>query len=118
MAGLIKRRGKGDAAKEKIQAFTIETQDSAFAKSYPALAEFLSLETWGEGEARTRGTLTIFWEEGMFKASVNNRDSEEVAFVAKQAFKGLLDAVEKGLAADSLDWRSQARKGQGKGKRA
>lgn len=115
MAEFLKRKEKGSATKAKVQETRIAETDSAFSKAYPALAEFLSLEAWDSETERTRGTLTVFWEEGAFKASVNDRDADQVAFVSKGTFKGLLDSIEKGLVGDSLDWRQS--KGRGPVKR-
>lgn len=118
MAHLLKRREAGNEAAKKAAAEALDAADAAFAKKHPALAEFLSLEEWEPGQARERGTITLFWEEGTFKACVSNRDSQEVAFVTKRTFAGLLEAIEKGLATDSLDWRGGQRKGSGKGRKA
>jgi len=117
MAQFLKRREVGNAKAKEAAAEILAKCDEAFAKKFPALAEFLSLEDWGEGQERTRGTLTLFWEEGQFKASVNDRDAGQVAFVSKRAFQELLAAVEKGLATDSLDWRGGQRKGNQKGRK-
>lgn len=116
MAEFLKRREKGHAAKDKIQATTIGSEDQAFAKKYPALAEFLSLEAWDEKTERVRGTISVFWEDGSFKASVNDRDADQVAFVSKGTFSGLLESIEKGLQSDSLDWRQSKGKPPGKRK--
>lgn len=111
MAEFIKRKEKGRETKNKIQAITLAQEDAVFAKKYPALAEFLSVEAWDESTERVRGTISVFWEEGSFKASVNDRDAEQVAFVSKGTFVGLLESIEKGLQADSLDWRPSKGKG-------
>ena len=116
MAEYLKRREKGRAAKDKIQAITLAQEDAAFAKKYPALSEFLSVEAWDAETERIRGTISIFWEEGSFKASVNDRDADQVAFVSKGTFSGLLESIEKGLQADSLDWRHSKGKGPQKRK--
>lgn len=110
MATFLKRKEVGDAAKTAIEAASVESTDSVFAKKYPATTEFLSLEEWEPGQARTRGTITVFWEEGTFKAALNDRDGEEVAFVSKTTFTGLLDAIEKGFIKGDHDWRSTRQK--------
>jgi hypothetical protein len=76
-----------------------------FAKKYPLLLEFLSRELWEPGVPRVRGSLFLFLEDGVFKACLNDKDVEEVAFVTKGTFAALLDAVERGLSSSSLDWR-------------
>lgn len=115
MAEFLKRREKGNATANKVKTVAVSDQDATFAKKWPALAEFLSLEAWDETTERVRGTLTVFWEDGAFKSSVNDRDADQVAFVSKSTFQGLLDAIEKGLTGDTLDWR--ASKGKGPGRR-
>lgn len=117
MSKFLKRREKANEATKAVSAVTPEETDPTFAKAYPALAEFLSLETWDADTQRERGTLTIFYEQGLFKASINDRDSESVAFVSKGSFKALLDAIEKGLVTGTHDWRSWAKKGPQKGKK-
>lgn len=114
MSQFLKRREKGNAKAKELSSSTPGTADEAFAKKYPALAEFLSLEEWDAETPRTRGTLTVFWEDGGWKAAINDRDAELVAFVAKRTFAELLGAIEKGLVADSLDWRGGRPKGSGK----
>jgi len=118
MPQFLKRREHGEQAKKAMAGFGVEQADSVFAKAYPALSEFLSLEEWEPGVERTRGTMTLFFEDGCFKGSVNDRDGERVAFVTKKGFKTLLEAIEKGLATDSLDWRPSFGKGKGKGRKA
>lgn len=118
MATFLKRRESGSGKARQVEAVTVESADSAFAKKYPALAEFISLEEWSEGVPRTRGTITVFWEDGAFKASLNDRDSESVAFVSKNSFAGLLDALEKGLVGSTHDWRGWRGKGKQGSKRS
>jgi len=110
MSKFLKRREKADATTQAVTSISPGEVDAAFEKSYPALAEFLGLEAWDAETPRERGTVTLFFEGGMFKASVNDRDSEQVAFVSKGTFKGLLEAVEKGLVNNTHDWRSWGKK--------
>lgn len=88
--------------------------DEAFTKKYPTLAEFLTRVLWEPGQPREKGSVFVFIEDGMVKACVNDKDSLQVAFVSSVTFAGLWDAIEKGLAKDSLDWRLST---QGRGKR-
>lgn len=105
MAKFLKRRPSSEPTEKMASGVPLEETDKAFAKAYPALAEFLSLESWDEKTTRERGTVTVFWEEGSFKASVNDRDGGRVAFVTKTVFTELLAHVDKGLSGDTLDWR-------------
>jgi hypothetical protein len=118
MASFLKRRANGDRTTKQIASQALEAADPAFAKKYPALAEFLATEEWEPGVPRERGTLTLFFEDGQFKVAVNDRDQCVVAFLSKGTFPGLLDALEKGLQGDGLDWRGQKGKQPNRGRRS
>jgi len=105
MAQFLKRAEVGRGQAKQATEKTISANDEQFAKKYPALAEFLSLDDWGEDQVRERGTFTVFYAEGLFKASLNDKDGERSAYVSKSTFAGILDALEKGLVKDDHDWR-------------
>lgn len=117
MAQFLKRREMGSGKAKEVESRALESVDPAFFKKYPALSEFLWLDQWDAETPRTRGTFTVFFEEGSFKAALNDRDGGSVAFVSKGSFTALLDALEKGLVGHSLDWRESSKKGGAKGKK-
>lgn len=88
--------------------------DEAFAKKYPLLLEFLTRELWEPGVPRAKGTLFLFCEDGVFKLCLSDKDTDEVAFVTKATFTAVLEAAERGLAGNTLDWRLST---QGKARR-
>lgn len=108
MAGLQR-----PAARTKATPGTPAASDEAFAKKYPTLAAYLTDTAYEDGSARRTATMTVFAEEGLFKASINDREQSRSAFMAADTFTGLLDRLEKGLQADRLDWRTWT-KGPGK----
>lgn len=83
-------------------------EDDQAQKKFPTLVEFLTREWWEPNKPRQKGTLVVFAEDGLFKAAVSDKDGEYVAFVSKKTLMGLLEAIEKGLILDSLDWRLTA----------
>lgn len=87
-----------------------------FLRQYPALVEYLDLDRFDDGRPRATSTLLVFVDAGVLKACLNDRQMGEVAFVSAASFEGLLEALEKGLAEGSLDWR-QAGAGRSKKKR-
>jgi len=105
MSDFLKRRGprleNGQATGYSPSSYG----DESFAKKFPVLLEFLTREFWEPGQPREKGSIILFAEEGVFKACASDKDSMEVAFVTKATFSGLLDALEKGMANGSLDWR-------------
>jgi hypothetical protein len=74
---------------------------------YPTLAEFLWRAKWEDGASRSTGTITLMVDSGMYKAAVNDRDSELSAFVSGRNLTGLLEAIERGLTEGSLEWRTK-----------
>lgn len=83
----------------------IVASDSEFEKKHPTLWQFLTDSSWSNGEARETGSILIFLQEGMWKAMVKDKDSGMIAFVTKNTFKTLLEAIERGLVDEKLDWR-------------
>lgn len=86
----------------------VVASDSEFEKKYPMLWAFLTDEKWSSGETRETGSVLIFTQEGQWKAMVKDKDSAHIAFVTKGTFKTLLDALERGLVEEKLDWRPDA----------
>lgn len=87
------------------KAVSSDPVDPAFQKSFPALFEYLTLRTWGQGKSRETATLTVFCEADMWKVSVNDRANQRTCFVSAETFQGVLQATEQGLAEDSHSWR-------------
>lgn len=76
------------------------------SRSHPALADHLYAWVYPDGQPRETGSMLLFYESGLFKAAVMDRDAGMTAFVSAETLTGLLDAVDKGLHADKLDWRA------------
>lgn len=101
MAQFIKRR----VASAGPSASCSPPGGGAWEKRFPALLEFLTLESWGEGLERVPGSLSVFVDQGQWKCCLSDRDAGLVAFVTASEPDGLLQALEKGLRGESLDWR-------------
>jgi len=91
----------------------VPSVDKDFQLLYPALSEYLTCQQYPDGTARQLSTLTIFREDGWWKACLNEKDQGLVMFVAEAAFGTLLEALELLLQEDRPPWRkSTAKKGQ------
>ncbi len=77
------------------------------AERFPTLWEFLTLSLWPDGTERCTGTMTLMAEGGMVKAALNDRDVSASCFVSGKTFTSLLEAIEKGLDGESLEWRAK-----------
>lgn len=82
-----------------------KARDDDFRKKYPVLHEFLVLCGYG-GKARKTGSLSLWAEEGKFKACVSDKEGGRIAFISSDSVAGLLEAVDRGLKSGHLDWRA------------
>jgi len=91
--------------------------DQAFQQQYPALSEYLTSPLYPDGSARQLSTMTVFREDGWWKACLNEKDQGLVLFVAESQFGTLLEALELLLQEDHPPWRkSTVKRGSGRGK--
>jgi len=72
----------------------------------PHLHDHLTEQTWEDGKKRMTSTLLIFCEGGMWKARLNDRAVKISAWVSAESWEALLETIERGLAAESLEWRA------------
>lgn len=84
--------------------------EDAIGLAYPTVLRFLTLQTYADGERRVPGSITLFWDAGVLKAAVNDKDAEMSAFVSGAGLAGLLASIEDGLVEDRLDWRGAKRR--------
>jgi hypothetical protein len=99
----------GDRDASDLEPFTFDA---------PTLVEFLSTPVYDDGTRRETGTILIFFEEGLWKCCVRDRDNGRVCFLSAQTLCGLLGRVSVGLSEDALDWRKEKPWGsQGGGKK-
>jgi len=96
--------------KSKAQSFdNLVCERCSITSRYPSLWEFLTEAKFADGTDRQAPTMTVFVEGRLLKACVNDRAEGMVAFATGSSLTAILEALEEGLQADSLDWRkSQA----------
>lgn len=75
--------------------------------SFPGLLEMLTLPTMPDGRVREGSTLLVFAADGLFKGCLNDRDNGLVAWASAGTVQEVLEALERGLQADTLEWRAQ-----------
>lgn len=79
--------------------------DLEFRRRWPTLASYVLDVTWEDGSRRETATVTVFAEDGLLKASINDRAGKRTAFMAGETLDGLLDRLDTGLEEEKLDWR-------------
>ena len=110
MAEFTERRRKEGAA---VKGGVVQ-RDPRIEKAYPALWDYLTTSTTSAGKVRRTTTVLVFVDEGSWKACVNDRDTGEVGFVSSDTAMGLLEALERTLAGDAMEWRASKPYGKGK----
>jgi len=81
-------------------------QDPSSGKSIPRLFEFLRETEWDDGSRREPGSITIFIQDGSWKACLSDKAMGRVAFLSAGTMAELLKGVDGALEADTLDWRT------------
>jgi len=79
--------------------------DTALAKTHPALFEFLTVTKHDDGSERKVSTVTLCFDQGQFKAFLNDRDSGQSLCVVAPTLNALWIALEASLTSEEPHWR-------------
>jgi hypothetical protein len=74
-------------------------------KRLPSLAMFMCDLNWQDGSSRVPGKLTLWTGDTLWKACLTAPETSAIAFWSAQDPSGLLQAIEKALGADKVEWR-------------
>lgn len=72
---------------------------------FPALFEMLTATAWEDGSPRTTSSLLLFFEDGWFKACVNDRAAGRTGWATGRSADAALASLEASIANDSVEWR-------------
>lgn len=81
-------------------------RDPEFASQHPALHEFMTLVRVDGKTTRKTATMNVFFEQGVFKAFLNDRETRKSLCVVSDTFLGLLTALEASILSDEPGWRN------------
>jgi len=94
----------------------VDPKECAVFIRYPSLWTMLASRNYPDGGARQTSTLLFFVDQGCLKACLNDRDQGLQAWASGATVADLLDALERGLEEDTLDWRASGKRVGRKGK--
>lgn len=77
-----------------------------WATVHPGIWEMMTGPTMPDGSAREGSTLLVFWASDGVKICLNDRDTQQQAWVTARGVGEALEALERGLQANTLDWRA------------
>lgn len=104
---MVKKRSQEDG---EFLDLSQPSSAGAWANRYPQLWAFLWDLVYDDGSKRAPGSLVIFRDALRLKACLSDKDAGLVTFVTGDTPEALLEAVERGLDMDALDWRVQQKK--------
>jgi len=90
-------------------------EEDPLSRRFPLVFQFLTRTSYDDGQSRETGSITLFFDAGVVKACLNDKDASLAAFVSGEGLEGLLVSMEEGLAGDRLDWRPARKKGGRRG---
>lgn len=76
-----------------------------WSKGAPHLCEFLSLTQWADGTSRVPGTLLILAEDGLWKASLHDREGQRSCWLSGKTPTDLMASLERVCMTGEADWR-------------
>lgn len=82
-----------------------QATDADLSAACPALHEFLTLSRLPDGTARQTSTISLFVEGSLWKAVLNERESNLVLWATGESLQGLWSELEARLTAEVVDWR-------------
>lgn len=91
------------------QGAGVRAHDADLAGTCPVLHEFLTLTQLPDGRVRQTSSLLVFVEGQVFKAVLNERDTELALWATSESLQGLFAELEARLNAPIVDWRPQKR---------
>jgi hypothetical protein len=93
--------------------------DARAVREIPAIWFWLTATSWKDGTPKQRGRLSVFYEDGILKAMMKDRDRGKCCWVAGTSWHGLLGALEAALVDPEHRWRPDRYAGEenGRGRR-
>jgi hypothetical protein len=79
--------------------------DVELEKDCPVFAAFMTYTGEAGKKQRRTATLTVFFEDGVFKAVLKDREEDRSLWASCDTLTGLLGTLEERLNADPVEWR-------------
>lgn len=92
---------------DQVAAEAAVSEDCAFARDYPAIWEYLTMEKWDDGDTRETSTLLMLFEDGCFKACLNDRALGRSAWTTADSPSKALQRLDNAIQQGSADWRAK-----------
>jgi len=80
-------------------------QECDLALRWTGVWEFVTATKWDDGTKRVPGTMLLMFEDGVFKAMLNDKANGRIAFLSGQTWEDLMNLVNDAVRTDDADWR-------------
>lgn len=90
--------------------------ETEFVTHFPTVWEYLTETTYTDGQKRQTSSLNIFFQDGVFKCSLRDRDVGEILWASADGPLGCLKVLEGKLVSGEADWRKDTYAGGAKKK--
>lgn len=97
----LKRAVAGEGEK-RVSA---SKEATTWATKHPALYEYMTSVTYPDGGQRKTSTLLLFWEDGIWKGCLKDRDAGRSLWVTAGSPQEVLSDLEATLQSDVAEWR-------------
>lgn len=87
------------------QAAALSAAGQAWAEKHEAIVEYMTCEELPGGGARVTSMLCVFWEAGLYKVALQDRQEGLSLWASAQSIPEALEALEGRLRAGDGDWR-------------
>lgn len=85
--------------------------DSDLHALWPTVHDWLTMVVDDRGVKRQTSSLSVFMDDGTFKAVLNDKDASRSLFVSGRTLWAALDSLEAHLVAGTGEWRKSQWKG-------
>lgn len=92
-------------ATPKGEVATAAVSDPNFEKKFPKVWEYMTRLHFDDGEPRQLSKVSLFVENGKFKAALNDPEERASLYVAADTVDAVLKALEATLASENPEWR-------------
>lgn len=78
----------------------------SFFENLPAVWEHLTLGQYEDGSPRQRSSLTVFFEDGLIKVCLSDRDQERTAWSSSDELVDAMRGLEQAIVQGTVQWRT------------
>lgn len=100
--GILQRLANRKVAGKRVMS----CDDNDALTEFPGIMELLGSPNDADGNPRTQSSITLVFQDGVFKAGLNEKDLKATCWVSSLRLDALLAVLEAKLQSEDAEWRS------------